>query len=71
MAILTTYVCDCCGGQSQSLAKFTSQATTLSVNNWLVHIDSILLCTVCAAGLTAVVLGGLTTLQNTKTGVQL
>jgi hypothetical protein len=71
VAIITTYICDCCGAQSTDITKFAGQPAMAKVGNWSAAISGGLFCTVCmmdlAAGANALVAG----LLNSKTGQEL
>lgn len=71
MGILTTYVCDCCGGQSTQLTKFETVPYQTTINSWVIRVDNALLCLSCAAALTNAAIAGAAALQGTKQGVQL
>lgn len=71
MSLITTYVCDCCGGQSTDPTKFQSVPLQTNIDTWLIRVDNALLCNICAGSIITVATNEAHALKGTKTGVQL
>lgn len=71
MGLLTTYICDCCGGTSSTLAKFAPAPVQFKLGNWSAHIDSVLLCLSCVSTIQSNANTAVTVLLNSKVGTAL
>jgi hypothetical protein len=72
MAIITTYVCDCCGGQSTSVGLFAPAPTQLKLGPWALTISNgPFLCNVCLKSLNVAATDAIAPLFNSKVGVTL
>jgi hypothetical protein len=72
MAIITTYVCDCCGGQSTNISLFMPAPAQLKLGPWAVQISSgPFLCIPCFTAMQSAASAAVTPLFNSKVGVTL
>jgi hypothetical protein len=71
MGLMTTYVCDCCGGQSPDLTKFSGVPASFAVQSWQGEIENALLCLTCLSVLVSAINNAAATLKNSKQATQL